>query len=145
MTSWPAVPNVVPMGTTDDNRQAIRTAFESWEQGDSRPFFGLVSDEVRWTVIGSTPISGTFNSKSAFMEGAAGKLTAKFAGPVMAQIVDVCAEGDKVFLQWEGSSSTTDGRPYEQTYCWVLTMSEGEIVEAFAYLDTGLVSSVMES
>jgi uncharacterized protein len=131
------------MGITDDNCQAIRSAFESWEQGDTRPFFGLVSADVRWTVIGSTPISGTYQGKSVFLEKAAGKLTARFAGPLTARIVDVSADGDKVFLQWEGSAGTTDGRPYEQTYCWVLTMSEGEVVEALAYLDTELVSAVL--
>lgn len=131
------------MGITDDNCQAVRSAFESWEQGDARPFFGLVSDDVRWTVIGSTPISGTYNGKSAFMGNAAGRLTTKFAGPLVATIVDVSGAGDKVFLQWEGSARTTDDRPYEQTYCWVLTMSDGEVVEALAYLDTELVSAVL--
>lgn len=133
------------MGITDDNCQAIRSAFENWEHGDTRPFFGLVSADVRWTVIGSTPISGTYQGKSAFLEKAAGKLTTKFAGPLTARIVDVSADGDKVFLQWEGSARTTDGRPYEQAYCWVLTMSEGEVVEALAYLDTELVSAVLGS
>jgi ketosteroid isomerase-like protein len=132
------------MGITDHNCQAIRSAFESWEQGDMRPFFGLVSADVRWTVIGSTPISGTYNGRSTFLEKAAGKLTARFAGPVTARIVDVRADGDKVFLQWEGSARTTDGRPYKQTYCWVLTMSDGEVVEVLAYLDTELVSAVLD-
>ena len=132
------------MGTTDDNCQAVRSAFESWEQGDTRPFFGLVSADVRWTVIGSTPISGTHNGKSAFLENAAGRLTARFVGSVTARIIDVRGAGDKVFLQWEGSARTLDDRPYEQTYCWVLTMSDGEIVEALAYLDTELVSAVLE-
>ena len=131
------------MGITDDNCQAVRSAFESWEQGDTKPFFGLVSVDVRWTVIGSTPISGTYNGKSAFLENAAGKLTTKFAGALVATIVDVRAAGDKVFLQWEGSARTTKDRRYEQTYCWVLTMSGGEVVEALAYLDTELVSAVL--
>ncbi len=133
------------MGITDENCESVRSAFESWEQGDSRPFFGLVADDVCWTVIGSTPISGTYTTKSAFIEKAAGRLTAMFAGPVIAKIVDVRAAGDKVFLQWEGSAETTGGRPYEQTYCWVMTMSDGEVVEALAYLDTELVSAVMGS
>jgi uncharacterized protein len=79
------------------------------------------------------------------MDKAAGRLTAEFAGPLVAKIVDVRAAGDKVFLQWEGTAKTTDGRPYEQTYCWVLTMSGGEVVEALAYLDTELVSAVLST
>ncbi|MDG2111915.1 MAG: nuclear transport factor 2 family protein [Actinomycetota bacterium] len=131
------------MATTDDNRQLVRTAFERWEHGDSRPFFALVADEVRWTVIGTTGISGTFEGKSAFFAQAAGRLTDHFAGPLTATVVDVCADGDKVFVQWEGRATSTAGTDYDQRYCWVLTMAEGRVAEAMAYLDTDLVAQVL--
>ena len=128
---------------TAENRQAIRTAFGHWEGGDSRPFFELVDDDVRWTVIGSTAISGTFESKRTFMADAAGKLTDRLTSPLTAKLVDVSADGDKVFVQWEGTASSASGVPYDQTYCWVLKMSGGRITEAVAYLDTELVSAVL--
>lgn len=131
------------MDTAEENRQAIRTAFGHWEQGDSRPFFELVADDVRWTVIGSTEISGTYEGKRAFIAEAAGKLTTRFSTPLIANVLDVRADGDKVFLQWEGSASATNGLAYEQTYCWVLTMADGAVTNAIAYLDTALVAAVM--
>lgn len=131
------------MTVTDDNRRAVREAFAHWEQGDSRPFFALVDDDVRWTVIGSTPISGTYEGKRAFFAHAAGRLTDRLAGPLTAKVVDVSADGDKVFLQWEGTAVATNGAPYNQTYCWVLTMRDGRVVEAVAYLDTELVAAVL--
>jgi ketosteroid isomerase-like protein len=132
------------MGTTEENRQTVRAAFEQWEQGDSRPFFALVADDVRWTVTGSTGISGTFHSKDAFVTQAAGLLTKRFAGPLAAKLVDVSADGDKVFVQWEGSAVSVTGLDYEQAYCWVLSMRDGRVVEALAYLDTELVSAVLK-
>ena len=122
----------------------MRAAFEQWEQGDSRPFFALVADDVRWTVTGSTGISGTFHSKGAFVTQAAGLLTKRFAGPLVAKLVDVSADGDKVFVQWEGSAVSVTGVDYEQAYCWVLSMRDGRVVEALAYLDTELVSAVLK-
>jgi ketosteroid isomerase-like protein len=129
--------------TTDDNRSKIRAAFEELLSGNQKPLFDLVADDVRWTVIGSTPISGTFESKQTFLNEAVGKLTEKLAGPLVPRLIDVAADGDKVFVQWEGSATSVSGRPYEQTYCWVLTLDGGAVREVLAYLDTELVSAVM--
>lgn len=130
------------MASSDDNRARVREAFTGWEAGNTRPFFDLVDDDVTWTVIGTTDISGTYEGKSVFLAGA-GRLMDRFAGPLTARIVDVRADGDKVFLQWEGSATTVEGAPYEQTYCWVLTMGDDTIVDVVAYLDTELVSAVL--
>ena len=131
------------MTTTDDNRSKIRAAFEELLGGNREPFYELVADDVRWTVIGSTTISGTFEGKQTFLCEAAGKIIEKLAGPLVGRIIDVSADGDKVFVQGEGSATSVSGRPYEQTYCWVLTLYGGTVREVLAYLDTGLVSAIM--
>jgi len=129
--------------TTDVNRSKIRAAFEEFVSGNRKPLFDLVADDVRWTVIGSTPISGTFEGKQTFLNEAVGKLVEKLAGPLVPRLIDVSADGDKVFVQWEASATSVSGEPYEQTYCWVLTLDGGVVCEVLAYLDTGLVSAVM--
>jgi ketosteroid isomerase-like protein len=130
--------------TTEANRELVRSAFAAWEQGDTRPFFAIVSDDVRWTVIGSTAISGTFNGKRAFFDGAADVLFERLAEPIVAKVRDVLADGDHVVLTWEGTSRGRNGRPYEQTYCWVMRLAGGKVVEVTAYLDTELVSAMLE-
>jgi ketosteroid isomerase-like protein len=47
-----------------------------------------------------------------------------------------------VILQWEGTSRSRTGKPYEQTYCWVLRLADDKIVDVTAYLDTELVSAM---
>jgi ketosteroid isomerase-like protein len=126
-------------GVAAGNRALISEAFAAWAGGDSRPFFALVADDVNWTVIGSTSISGTFTSKQAFMDGAAGPLTARLAEPIRATVRNVLVDGDNVVLQWEGRSTGVNGRPYDQHYCWVMRLAEGRVVECTAYLDTALI------
>jgi ketosteroid isomerase-like protein len=128
--------------SSDENRRRVVEAFGHWQQGDSRPFFALVADDVRWTVIGSTPVSGTFTSKAAFMEGAVGPLTGRLDGPIRASVTSVLADGDHVVLQWEGKAASRTDRPYHQTYCWVMRFGDGAIREVTAYLDTELVSAM---
>jgi ketosteroid isomerase-like protein len=126
----------------DENRQLITEAFAAWAEGDSRPFFRLVADDVSWTVIGTTSISGTFASKAAFVEGATGPLTRRLAEPIRANVERILVDGDHVVVQWRGRSASHTGVPYHQTYCWVLRLQDGRVVEAVAYLDTELVSAM---
>jgi uncharacterized protein len=129
---------------TAENKRLVADAFAAWEHGDYLPFFTIVADDVRWTVIGSTPISGTFEGKQAFLDGAVVPLHDRLAGPIQATILDVFGDDDQVILRWKGESKSKSGRPYHQTYCWVMRLADGVIVEVTAYLDTGLVADMFE-
>jgi uncharacterized protein len=131
--------------TATENQKLIAEAFAAWEHGDYQPFFKVVSDDVRWTVIGSTRISGTFEGKQAFLDGAVVPLHERLAGPIQATVRNVFGDGDHVILQWQGQSSSRSGRPYPQVYCWVMRLVDGMVVEVTAYLDTELVSQMFEA
>ena len=128
--------------STTDNRQLVQDAFTAWSRGDGSAFFNLLADDVHWTVIGSTVVSRTYTSKSAFLEGAAKPLSAKLAGPIVPTVRDIIAEGDKVVLQWDGRSSGKNGTVYHQTYCWVMRFENGKVKEGTAYLDTELITQL---
>lgn len=130
--------------TPDQNRQLITEAFGHFMDGDSRPFFSLVADDVRWTVIGSTTISGTFDSKKAFIADATSKITGRLATPISGTIRSVLADGDHVIVQWEGRANMANGGLYDQSYCWVMRLVDGKVVETVAYLDTEMVSAVFD-
>jgi ketosteroid isomerase-like protein len=129
------------MGTAE-NKKLIQDAFTAWARGDGMAFFNLLAADVRWTVIGSTPVSRTYTSREAFVEGAAKPLSSKLAGPIVPTVRDIIAEGDKVVLQWEGRSSGKNGTIYHQTYCWVMRIADGKVCEGTAYLDTELVTQI---
>ena len=86
--------------TTAENKKLIHDAFAAWSQGDGRPFFKLLADDVRWTVIGGTPISGTYNSKRDFRQTVK-SLAERFAGDLKVTVRDVIADGDKVAIEFE--------------------------------------------
>jgi uncharacterized protein (TIGR02246 family) len=130
--------------STAENKKLIQDAFTAWARGDGNAFFNLLAEDVRWTVIGSTPVSRTYPSRDAFVEGAVKPLTAKLAGPIVPTVRDIIAEGDKVVLQWEGRSSGKNGTIYHQTYCWVMRMADGKVAEGTAYLDTELITQIWQ-
>jgi len=130
------------MAASDDNKRRVREAFRPWEKGDSGPFFDLIDEDVRWTVIGSTPVSGVYDSKQALVDAAFGPLLRRLAGPLSTRFVDLAADGDKVFLRFESSGVTKTGLHYDQVYCFAMVMREQRIVEIVAYLDTELLAKV---
>ena len=132
-----------PFMTNGTNGKLIADAFAAWEHGDHGPFFEIVADDVTWTVIGSTPISGTYQGKQAFLDGAVGRIHDALAGPIRARVLHVFEDGDHVILQWVGESSMRSGEPYHQVYCWVMRLDGGMIVESTAYLDTELVTRAL--
>jgi uncharacterized protein (TIGR02246 family) len=128
--------------STAENKKLIQDTFTAWARGDGSAFFNLLAEDVRWTVIGNTPVSRTYTSRDAFVEGAVKPLTAKLDGPIVPTVRDIIAEGEKVALQWEGRSSGKNGTIYYQTYCWVMRIVDGKVREGTAYLDTELISQL---
>ena len=41
-------------------KEFVTRLFDRWEHGDGQSFFNALAEDVRWTAIGNTPISGTW-------------------------------------------------------------------------------------
>ena len=128
-----------------ENKQVIQAAFDAWASGDGAAFFNTLAEDVQWTVIGTSPVSRTYTSRQAFLDGAAKPLNAKLAGPIQPTVVNIIAEGDNVVLQWEGKATTKAGAPYNNSYCWVMRLTDGKVREGTAYIDTALVADLWQS
>ncbi len=128
-----------------ENKKLIQDVFDAWAGGDGMAFFNTLAEDVQWTVIGTSPVSRTYTSRQAFVDGAAKPLTAKLAGPIQPTVVNIIAEGDNVVLQWEGKATTKAGKPYNNSYCWVMRIADGKVREGTAYIDTDLVADLWRS
>jgi uncharacterized protein len=125
-----------------ENRKLIEDAFGMWVRGDRGPFNDLLADDLRWTVIGNSPVSGRYNSKREFLEGAGGKMASKLATPIQASLRHIIADDPMVALVFDGRATGKNGTDYQQTYCWVLRVESGKIREGTAYLDTELITKL---
>jgi hypothetical protein len=54
------------------------------------------------------------------------------------------AEEDIVVVECRGRVTTKSGRPYNNSYCWVCRLADGEIRELTEYMDTELVAKTLE-
>ena len=114
-------------------KEVVTNLFAKWEAGDSSGFFDAVADDVAWTAIGSTPISGVSHSKKEYMDKTYLPLQSVFAGPTSCKVKRVVAEGDTVVVEWHGETPLAKGGVYANDYCWVVRVASGKLIEVAEY------------
>ena len=123
-------------------KELVTDLFAKWEAGDSSGFFAAVADDVVWTAIGRTPISGVSHSKKEYMEKTYQPLLAVFAGPTSCKVKRVVAEGDAVVVEWHGETPLAKGGVYVNDYCWVVRVAGDKLTEVTGYFDTAAVQAL---
>ncbi|ETN43423.1 uncharacterized protein HMPREF1541_02582 [Cyphellophora europaea CBS 101466] len=125
------------------NLSSPETSARYWEH---------VSSTVHWTVMGSTPISGVYNSKKAFVDATVSYLGRDvLTAPLRIQPVNVITsvvENGKTTAVVEMKAIDAEcqnGMEYDMRYCWICKFDDASetIEEVRAYLDTDLLRRVI--
>jgi ketosteroid isomerase-like protein len=125
------------------NKQLLQHVFAELAAGNAQPFTDILSDQVRWTITGTTAWSRTFVGKTAVLTELLTPLRARIAGRIQVTADRFIAEGDFVVVEARGRSTTRQGKPYNNRYCWIYRFVNGEVMELTEYLDTALVADAL--
>ena len=125
-----------------DAREVIESAVRAWADGDDNAFWRLLADDVQYSVIGTTPVSGEYDGRRAFFDGALRPMGALLSVGSRPLEYDIVSDGSRVVLMWRGEGVMNNGAPYHQSYCWVLDVHDGLVRRIKAYLDTELVTAL---
>lgn len=130
-----------------------------WLERTRRVWAGFgetMSKDMKWTCIGSTPVSGTYNG----LDEVANSLSARAllwrrprgfwpAGPrsvlrVRIKVKDVTAlEDGRVLVHCTSDGRGKNGVPYINEYAWVITVQGDKIVSMYEFADTALIERAM--
>jgi ketosteroid isomerase-like protein len=127
--------------STDDNKALVKRFFDAGNRGDMDTCTALIDDDVTWTNIGTTRFSGTYRGKPAVLAELIGPLFGALKQGIHTTIEALHADGDVVVVQSQGQAETHDGRPYNNSYCQVMTVRGGRIVAVTEYMDTALIDA----
>lgn len=127
-----------------ENRKIVEKFYAAGNSGDMDTCFNLIADNIKWTNIGSTRYSGTFQGKAELQEKLLGPLFSQLKQGIRSTVHRLVAENDYVVAQTSGMAETLDGRPYNNTYCWIIRLEGGKFVEVTEYMDTELVTAVLK-
>jgi len=129
--------------TAVENKQLLHRIFQEMSMGDSRPFVNALADGVTWKVMGRTQWSGTYRGKETVLKELLRPLQARLADRYRASADRIIAEGSYVVVQARGQAVTTGGAQYNNEYCFIYRVENGQIQEVTEYLDTELVTATL--
>lgn len=125
-----------------ENKQLIENMFAELSKGNAEAFLGNMTDTIRFTIIGTTKFSGTFNGKQELISKVLAPLTSQLEGGLLTITPEnFIADGDYVAMQARGKSTTKTGKSYNNTYCQVFRLANSKVQEIVEYLDTELVTA----
>jgi uncharacterized protein len=117
------------------NKRLIQEGFDRWANNQGS-FYDLLSDAAEWTITGTSPVSKTYTSRKQFLDEVIAPLSARLSRQIIPKVRALYADGDTVVALWDGTSVAKDGRSYNNTYSWFMTMKNDRIVKAVAFFDT---------
>ncbi len=128
--------------SNNDNKAIIREAFEAMGRSDVGPLVAAMTADFTWIIEGQTSFSRRFEGKEAVKRDLLKPLFETFATPYRFEIDDMISEGDRVVVLGRGRVRTKWGKDYSNSYCFVIRMADGQMVELREFLDTALVETV---
>lgn len=132
------------LSITERNRATITAIFEAMSRGETRPFGEAMADDFTWRMIGSTAWSGTYAGKADVQQRLLKSLREQWATQYKSTPSRILADGDYVVVETRGNVVTKTGKPYNNTYCFVIRMRDDKMVELTEYFDTELVTAALE-
>lgn len=134
ITGLSTVANAQETTTEMRNKKLIAQKFDQWAKGSGN-FFDLLTDDVRWTITGSSRFSKTYVGKKQFINETVTPLSNRLAKPIVPTMRNLYADGDVVVAIWDGATTAKDGKPYRNNYSWIMTLKDGRITNVTAFLD----------
>jgi len=127
-----------------DNKSIVAAIYAAMAEGDGRPFNAAMAEDFTWILEGTGAWSRTWRGRETVRRELLKPLFAQFATPYRCRAERIIAEGDSVVVLARGEVTTTTGKPYNNSYCFVIRMQGGEMVELREYLDTELVAEALD-
>jgi len=129
---------------TTANKQLLQDIYAQISKGNLQPLLDSMADDIQWTIIGSTAVSGTSRGKQEVIDKLLKPVRARLAeGPIVFQPERFIAEGEYVVMQAKGRATALSGKPYNNTYCIVCRIVDGKVKEMVDYVDTELITSAL--
>jgi ketosteroid isomerase-like protein len=98
-----------------ENKEFIRGMFAELSKGNGAAFLDAMADDVRFTIIGSSKYSWTFDGKKELVERLLTPLAAQVEGGMAITPLNLIAEGDYVVMQAQGKALSRNGERYDNT------------------------------
>jgi uncharacterized protein len=133
------------MSDAEENRRVMTAVMDAMALGDGKPFVDAMAEDFAWRMTGTTAWSGVYSGKAEVRGRLLKTLFGQFSSPYRNTASRIIVDQDTVVVECRGEVTTKSGKPYNNSYCWVISMREGKMAELVEYFDTELVTSALEA
>jgi ketosteroid isomerase-like protein len=124
------------------NKKLLEDVFAEMAAGNVVAMSDAMADDFRWVFPGEWSWSGVWEPKQVVLADLLRPLMAQFAS-YRSEADLIVADGDRVVVQAHSDATTKRGDPYNQTYCFVFRVRNGQLTEVVEHCDTALVERVL--
>jgi ketosteroid isomerase-like protein len=125
-------------------KEAVEKLFHNLEIGENNKFFEKVAENVKWTVMGTHPLAGTYKNKEEFISHTFGRLNKILKKEIVLKVNNILLSGNTAIIEMESLSTALNGKPFNNTYCWIVEFENEIIIKVRAYVDSALIQKVIE-
>jgi ketosteroid isomerase-like protein len=128
---------------TDETRAFLTAMFDTWSaQNDPAPFVAALSDDLVWTVTGTSPIAGVYRGKADYLSGVLRPLGERLVAIPTLRVLRMLVDGAWASLHLQGRGAGKRGENYDMDYCWMIRVQDQQIVEVIGFYDTTKVNAL---
>jgi uncharacterized protein len=131
------------------NRDIVTEAFAAWMNGTGY-VASLFADDMTWEIAGKSAASRKYQNTRELLDEVLHPFGARFSAaepfrPVTVRAVYDDEEQGTVIVVWDGRGTTTAGTVYENSYVWILALSDGKVVDGTAFYDSIAFNELWET
>ena len=125
------------MEAKTEAKTVLHRYLDALTAGDLAAVADSFAEDATWFIHGTMPLAGTKQGRGAIMEFLTSAGSLYQPGTQSFSFGEITAEADRAVLEWRvrGIASAT-GRDYDNAYCGVFQVRDGQITEVREYLDS---------
>jgi ketosteroid isomerase-like protein len=125
------------------NKQLVQQVYTDSANRSGTTFADNLAEDAVWIVTGQYSWSHEFRGREAIQNGLMGHLRPLLGARPRTVAFNFIAEGDYVVVEARGDNVTKSGVRYDNQYCMVWRIEDGQIKMIKEYCDSALVERVL--
>jgi uncharacterized protein len=130
---------------SEQKKSLVTETWDAFVTGDTKKAFANMSDNVSWVVPGTLPnVSGLKRGKDEILKFMSG-VGQVFPEGLKAEIRKTFCDGDTVIVELTNRGKVSNGKTYENEYCFIFELEGDKIRRIREYVDTQKAKDILFS
>ncbi|MCB2045557.1 MAG: nuclear transport factor 2 family protein [Novosphingobium sp.] len=122
-------------------REVVQTYMDKMNSGDFLGAFQMFAADGAYTIIGDTPVSGTYVGPDHITSSLVPLLEKRFVAPPVVVCTEIIVEGDRGVALGHGEGPAKFGQYRQRNYAFVFRVEGDKVKEMIEFMDPNQLSA----